>query len=196
MCSAEDRVTGGTCCIWIEPKLFPFFPAFLRSQTGPRSFITTELYWSSLLTLGKKVYFPKCQTMVLWKNKTFGYIRNINTFVFWKASTFSSLDSWRCRNCSPAFLSSSAATQRHGPAAVATSTTFNERQCLPPLRGTCGLLNTLSILKTENFNAETDSSYCKGQPARLLCWHPGRAYRFGATLWDWLTVCTFNGDIE
>lgn len=63
----------------------------------------------------------------------------------------------------------SADGQRHGPTAVATSTTFNERQRLPALRGTCGLLNTLLMLKAENFLAETDSYYFKGQPATPLC---------------------------
>lgn len=58
---------------------------------------------------------------------------------------------------------------RHGPAAVATSTTLNERQCLPPPKETCGLSNTLSMLKAENFLAETDSSYFKGRPAPPPC---------------------------
>ena len=61
---------------------------------------------------------------------------------------------------------SSSNRRRHGPAAVATSTTLNERQCLPPPKETCGLLNTLSMLKAEN---ETDSSYFKGRPAPPPC---------------------------
>lgn len=51
---------------------------------------------------------------------------------------------------------SSLERQRCGLTAVATSTTFIERQCLPSLRETWGLLNILSMPKAENFHSEAD----------------------------------------